>query len=610
MSRRLRAEVGQTAAEYLGGLLIVSVIIAAVAMTDAGTHIKNEMARIVCEIGGGGDCGEPGESEATPPEPSECVVSQATDKVTIKGHVDLRWFTVKLEGGVEYTRQKRANGEVAMTFKLSNSGGLSERLKKLVDVTVKGGPASSVTFLLPNDEAANRFAADVKDAAKAMAYAPLQRFGIGDEYDMNIDFPPIETVQFEYGGGVSGSVEADGAGGYGEGGLEGAYALGYKQNFTEGRESSGDRTVFYKVSGKATGAGGLPMVGPGFTGNLAGESDARRHVGQGRQREEVESAGRRLLRRRRAVPGQPEQRRRRAEVHRRAAAHGQRPVGQETRVPGRPQPDRCERAEHRGSVPHRRDPGRPGRRGQPAVEPLRAEGPDPDAHVRHGRVVRERRGRAPARPRRGRRHLLREHERRADGRLRVRAGSGLRPVGAVRPPDEGRDRACARGRGAGGLRWRDDEAAAVPDGFEQFDGPTFTFAYPSGWSPLEAGTVQGAQGPKGTGGLAPQAAVSSGKSPNASLDLVMNAFRTDQQTRRGNWKVVKEEKVEVEGAKEAVMTEAVYDEVTGGTTTPVRTIDVHALTEDGTLYDFFVRAPEADFDQQRLREAVETFRIT
>ena len=54
-------------------------------------------------------------------------------------------------------------------------------------------------------------------------------------------------------------------------GLEGAYTLGYKQNFTEGRESSGDRTVFYKVSGKATGAGGLPMVGPGFTGNLAGD---------------------------------------------------------------------------------------------------------------------------------------------------------------------------------------------------------------------------------------------------------------------------------------------------------------------------------------------------
>ena len=155
----------------------------------------------------------------------------------------------------------------------------------------------------------------------------------------------------------------------------------------------------------------------------------------------------------------------------------------------------------------------------------------------------------------------------------------------------------------------DDEAAAVPDGFEQFDRPTFTFAYPSDWSPLEAGTVQGAQGPEGTGGLAPQAAVSSGQSPNASLDLVMNAFRTDQQTRRGNWQIVKEEKVEVEGATEAVMTEAVYDEVTGGTTTPVRTIDVHALTEDGQLYDFFVRAPEADFDQQRLREAVDTFRV-
>ena len=56
-----------------------------------------------------------------------------------------------------------------------------------------------------------------------------------------------------------------------------------------------------------------------------------------------------------------------------------------------------------------------------------------------------------------------------------------------------------------------DEPGAVPDGFEQFDGSTFTFAYPAGWPPLEAGAVQGAQGPKGTGGLAPQAAVSSGR---------------------------------------------------------------------------------------------------
>ena len=104
-----------------------------------------------------------------------------------------------------------------------------------------------------------------------MALAPVQKFGIGDEYDIDIDWPAIETIQFEYGGGVNGSAEVDAAGGYGEGGIEGGYALGYKQDLTEGRSSSGDKTIFYKITGKATGAVGAPLLGPGFTGTLAGD---------------------------------------------------------------------------------------------------------------------------------------------------------------------------------------------------------------------------------------------------------------------------------------------------------------------------------------------------
>lgn len=46
---------GQTAAETLGALLIVSVIVAAMATTDAGAKIASESKRIVCEIAGG-DC--------------------------------------------------------------------------------------------------------------------------------------------------------------------------------------------------------------------------------------------------------------------------------------------------------------------------------------------------------------------------------------------------------------------------------------------------------------------------------------------------------------------------------------------------------------------------
>jgi hypothetical protein len=52
----MRGERGQTAAELLGGLLVVSVVIGALATTDVGAKIRGEGERIVCEIGGG-ECG-------------------------------------------------------------------------------------------------------------------------------------------------------------------------------------------------------------------------------------------------------------------------------------------------------------------------------------------------------------------------------------------------------------------------------------------------------------------------------------------------------------------------------------------------------------------------
>ena len=53
--RRFRHEAGQTAAEYMGVLLVVSVIIAAVATTGIGTDIKNKMGDLVSYIGNGQD---------------------------------------------------------------------------------------------------------------------------------------------------------------------------------------------------------------------------------------------------------------------------------------------------------------------------------------------------------------------------------------------------------------------------------------------------------------------------------------------------------------------------------------------------------------------------
>jgi hypothetical protein len=255
MSRRLWAQAGQTAAEYMGVLLVVSVIIAAVATTSVGTQIRDEMKRIVCQIFGG-DCGE---------ALSDCVTAEATEKVSINGEVNVRLFTVKLEGGVEYTRQKRANGQVAMSFKLATAGGVGEKIKKHLDASIKGGPAESVTFLLADDAAANEFAQQIKDSAKAIALKPLNRFGI-DGGDPHIDFPPVESLSFEQTGTVSLGSEADSAGGYGSATVEIGGALGFKRDLIKG-----ETTAFYKVSAKGAGAAGMPVIGPGFTGALAGE---------------------------------------------------------------------------------------------------------------------------------------------------------------------------------------------------------------------------------------------------------------------------------------------------------------------------------------------------
>src|SRR5262245_63198960 len=55
----MRGQRGQTAAEYVGVLLVVSVIIAAVATTNVGTAIAQQLDRLVCEIADGENCKAP-----------------------------------------------------------------------------------------------------------------------------------------------------------------------------------------------------------------------------------------------------------------------------------------------------------------------------------------------------------------------------------------------------------------------------------------------------------------------------------------------------------------------------------------------------------------------
>jgi hypothetical protein len=148
----------------------------------------------------------------------------------------------------------------------------------------------------------------------------------------------------------------------------------------------------------------------------------------------------------------------------------------------------------------------------------------------------------------------------------------------------------------------------VPPGFKRLDGPGYTLAYPASWQPLDVAGSQGAQGPKGAGGLAPQAAVGRGK-VTAPLNLAVDGLKADNRVRRAGYKVVRDAPYHLDGAKGAHLVEATYNEVTGAKTTPVRTIDVLAQTDDGVALDLFLRAPTADFDRSGLRKVLTTFRL-
>jgi Zn-dependent metalloprotease len=61
---RLSSSAGQVAAEYVGGLLLVAVVVAALLGSQVHTQIAVEVERAICKIAGSSECGEPGVPEA------------------------------------------------------------------------------------------------------------------------------------------------------------------------------------------------------------------------------------------------------------------------------------------------------------------------------------------------------------------------------------------------------------------------------------------------------------------------------------------------------------------------------------------------------------------
>src|SRR3954468_444436 len=267
MLRRLRSQTGQTSSEYMGALFIVAVLVAAVLAGGIAPKITQRTREIISQLAGL-DC-----SAETQVQLSTCVVAEATDKLTLNGEVNVRLFKVKLESGVEYVRQKRANGQVAVTIKLPLSGGVGPKLAKALGVgkldgTVKVGSVPQVTFVLADDAAANTFAQQIKDSTIAIAAGPIGSRILGKSVD--IDIPPVESIAYEANAGLSVAYDVDAVGGYGKGTLDLGPTLGIRQNLTSGKPDSGDITAYYRYAAKGGLQGGL-LIGEGFGGALAGD---------------------------------------------------------------------------------------------------------------------------------------------------------------------------------------------------------------------------------------------------------------------------------------------------------------------------------------------------
>jgi hypothetical protein len=268
MLSRLRSQTGQTAAEYVGGLLLVAVVIAAVALTDLGGRIEYHARILVCRIAGGTDC-EATAGNPDAPELSECVV-RASDRA-VDGSVKVLVF--KFEGGVKGIYEVAADGTTTVTLQADAGAGLefstpgvkagdgdvqASSPKGEFSVTGKGEFARAWKFKSEDD--ANSFIHHMVDKVVAEADPIPDFLQSADDYD-----PPKQFSDTIYGGiDVEGSYSAGGGGAYAgaEGGIEAGLGATYAAN--------GDTTYFFKAKASASGKAGLAFAG-GFGASADGE---------------------------------------------------------------------------------------------------------------------------------------------------------------------------------------------------------------------------------------------------------------------------------------------------------------------------------------------------
>ena len=284
----VRDQRGQTAAEYLGVWVLITLTVGALMAMNPGVGqvIGDGLRAIVCRIAGG-DCGGPEVDSANPFLPTEpCTRTRSSNKVG----VDVTAFSIKAGGTLEVRRELRSDGTVAVTIQGSGEVGaelgvgaegkanLGERLfgeGGEASASLTGELTGARTWIFPDAAAADQFISDVSHWAMQNATATGVRVAGGpvggwfaEQFYRNViadkddyQFPGAEETYFKGGINLEGNAGVTNLSAYA--GVEGALrgALGGKYN-----HRTGDMTLFYEVKVEAEGSAGLNVLAGGGAG--------------------------------------------------------------------------------------------------------------------------------------------------------------------------------------------------------------------------------------------------------------------------------------------------------------------------------------------------------
>ena len=149
-----------------------------------------------------------------------------------------------------------------------------------------------------------------------------------------------------------------------------------------------------------------------------------------------------------------------------------------------------------------------------------------------------------------------------------------------------------------------------PAGFVTVQDPLYAYAHPAGWTRVTGRSkgLEGFQSAPGTSALPSQVGLGVNRRyPNTLRDAVRLA-KDESRIVYPRYRILSERPVPLPGGARAWRIEAEYASFQEKPVT-VRTVDLLVQTPDKVQMNFFVRAPLADFERERLGEVLDSFQL-